>query len=88
MELELGEGVDVHERGDGASVGRLHHGVGVYVKGEGSIGWRFHGVMVLWVMLDIWLSFQNEHFVVHLNLGGSGLQFLNGTTHVLKYGVV
>ena len=56
MELELGEGVDVHEGGDGASVGRLHHGVGVDIRGGGDDDWRLHGVMVSRDLLDINLA--------------------------------
>ena len=33
VELKLGEGVDVHEGGDGTSVGRLDHGVGSLCQG-------------------------------------------------------
>ena len=45
VELELGEGVDVHEGGDAAIEGRLHHDVGFNIRGGGN-AISFHGVMV------------------------------------------
>ena len=89
MELELGEGVDVDEGGDGAGVGRLH-GVGVDVDegGDGANKGRLHGVMFMGVLLtNFWLSFSNEKSS-HLNPGDTGYISFYGTTHVLKYGVV
>ena len=60
MELELGEGVDVDEGGDGASVGSLH-GVGVDVEGGGDNVGSLHGVMVMgFLLINIWLSFSND----------------------------
>ena len=55
VELELGEGVNVHEGRDGANEGRLHY-VGVDIGGGGDDDWRLHGVMVSRDLLDIYLA--------------------------------
>ena len=61
VELKLGEGVDVHEGGDGAIEGRLHHDVGFNIRGGGN-AIRFHGVMVSRDLLD----FSGSHFLMNI----------------------
>ena len=52
---------DVHEGGDGAIEGRLHHDVGFNIRGGGN-AIRFHGVMVSRDLLD----FSGSHFLMNI----------------------
>ena len=58
----MGEGVNVHEGGDGANEERLHD-VGVNVKGRREISWRY-GLQGFTGYF--WLSFSDGNFL-HLS---------------------